>query len=230
MAKRYNEEDDDLDLDLDFDREEYMHKEIDKGKSTLIAVGLAPFFAFVTMYVFTLTEVWQISLVAGMLGLIFLKPIYDYLDIDLDKIGKKGWVKNGGVYFMTLLAVWVILMNPPISDFADPQIDDVAIEVNHQGEWKSPDQIENITENAPYEIRVVANVTDNDEVDPSSVMIKFEGGDWENMNKTEDYIYEYRPEGEFETGTYNIKIKVEDVNGNRNSVNVDRNIKAQEEE
>ena len=227
MAKRWKEDDDDLDLDLEFDRVEYMKKEIEKGKSTLVAVGLAPIFAFVTMYVFTLTEAWQISLAVGMLGLIFLKPIYDILNIDIDKIGKKGWLKNGGVYFLTLLAVWVILMNPPFADYADPQIENVEIEINHEGVWKSPDQIENITENAPYEIKVVAEVTDNVEVDEESVTIEFEGEGPYNMNKTDNHQFEYETGETFEPDepegkeTYEVYITAEDVNGNSNSLDTE---------
>ena len=226
MAKRWSEEDDDLDLDLDFDREEYMKKEIIKGKSTLVAVGIAPFFSFVSMYIFNITMDWVISLIVGMLGLILLKPIYDWIDIDLDKIGKKGWIKNGGVYFMTLLAVWVILMNPPVSDFTDPEITDIGIEIYHEGEWVAQDEIE-IDEDETYRIRIIAEITDNVAVDEERVEIDFERQGWESMNRTEDdHIYQFQPEGEFEPGSFMVVIRAYDVNDNRNTVETELSLEA----
>lgn len=228
MAKRWKEDDDDLDLDLEFDRVEYMKNEINKGKSTIIAVAVAPLFALVSMYVFTLTMEWVISLLAGLLGIIFLKPIYERTDIDIDKLGKKGWAKNGGVYLLTLLAVWVILMNPPISDFADPQFQEVEIEIYdpeqedpEQEEWVSQDEA-NITAGESYRIRVVAEITDNVAVDEDTVEIEFDTREG-SMDKFDDHMYEFSPEdltfdAETEEGeeSYDVYITVEDVNGNTN--------------
>ncbi len=233
MAKRWNEEDDDLDLDLEFDRIEYMKKEINKGKSTLIAVGIAPIFGLVSMAIFMLTLNALISLIMGMLGLIFLKPIYDILNIDIDKIGKKGWVKNGGVYFFTLLAVWIILMNPPFANFAGPQIHGAEIEILHEGEWVPQEEV-NVTDGETVEIRVIAEITDNVAVDEESVEINFDDRGWRDMSKNEsrDHIYEFEPLeefGEFGPGDYEVGIRAEDVDGNRNSVEMVLTLEEHEE-
>jgi len=223
MAKRWSEEDDDLDIDIEFDRVEYMKKEIHKGKSTLIAVAIAPIFALVSMYIFTLTMDWLISLATGMLGLIFLKPIYDRINIDLDRIGKKGWIKNGGVYFLTLLAVWVILMNPPFADFADPQLNELNIEVYEDDQW-IPQEEANITAGESYRIRIIAEITDNVAVDEDSVRLEFDGEPWEGpMDYLGNHLYSFEPNDnvEVQTGTYTIIIRMEDVNGNRNLVETD---------
>ncbi|MBS3782675.1 MAG: hypothetical protein KGY66_06205 [Candidatus Thermoplasmatota archaeon] len=227
MAKRWNEDDDDLDIDLEFDRVEYMKKEINKGKSTLVAVAIAPIFALVSMSVFNLTMHSLISLVTGMLGLIFLKPIYDILNIDIDKIDKKGWVKNGGVYFLTLLAVWIILMNPPFGDFADPQLNDVWVEVdiNDNGEWIPVEDVNttDVEEGKSYPIRIVAEITDNDAINENSVKINFENEGWKNMTKIDTHLYAFDPDITIESGTHNyeFRIRMEDMKGNSNSVNVD---------
>ncbi len=210
MAKRWSEEDDDLDVDLEFDRVEYMKKEINKGKSTLIAVAIAPIFGIITMYVFTLTLDWLISLLTGMLGLIFLKPIYDILNIDLDKIGKKGWVKNGGVYFLTLLAVWIILMNPPFGDFVDPQVNEMEIEVYYEGNW-IPLEETNVSDRDEWDVRVRLKITSNTKmrrVEINNEEIEPEDGHW--------YVVSYQgmEVGDHET----LRISMEDINGNSRTV------------
>lgn len=131
MAKRKKkEEEEEPDFEMpDFDREEYMRNEIKKGKTTLVAVGLAPVFSVVSFFAFSATEEWTIGLFAGLLGIVFLKPIYDYLDLDMDSVDTKGWIKNFGVYALTLLAVWIVLMNPPFGDFADPRVNELNVEI-----------------------------------------------------------------------------------------------------
>ncbi|MEF8831888.1 MAG: hypothetical protein V5A66_00020 [Candidatus Thermoplasmatota archaeon] len=225
MAKRWNEDDDDLDIDLEFDRVEYMKKEINKGKSTLIAVAIAPIFALVSMSVFNLTMNALISLLIGMLGLVFLKPIYDILNIDIDKIDKKGWVKNGAVYFLTLLAVWIILMNPPFGDFAGPQVDDVRLEIQDQdGDWVTQDEVNVTNLTGDEQIRVVAEVTDNAAVDDDSVQMAFKSENYVDMNKSEtsENIYESGPLdrslGELESGEHKVVIRADDINDNSNKV------------
>jgi len=209
MAKRWNEDDDDLDIDLEFDRIDYMKKEINKGKSTLVAVGIAPIFAVVTMTIFNLTEVWQISLATGMLGLIFLKPLYDLLNIDIDKIDKKGWAKNGGVYFLTLLAVWIILMNPPFGDFVEPQINEMEIEVDvgeDEENWTSLEKV-NISEREEWDVRVRLKITSN------SKMRSVEIND-EEIEPEDEFWYTIHYEGMEVGESKTLEIDMEDVNGN----------------
>ncbi len=220
MAKRWDEDDDDLDIDLEFDRVEYMKKEIDKGKSTLVAVAIAPIFAVVTMVIFNITEVWQISLATGMLGLIFLKPIYDILNIDLDKVGKKGWLKNGGVYFLTLLAVWIILMNPPFGDFVDPQVDEMEIEAYDDDELVP---MENISGEKEYNVTLRIKITSNTAIRHESVEVDEERGNWDYDNKSgprleEEHWYVVTYSRLKGNESYEIRISMEDVNGNSNTV------------
>ncbi len=218
MAKRWNEDDDDLDVDLEFDRVEYMKKEINKGKSTLIAVAIAPIFAVVTMFIFTLTMEPLISLATEMLGLIFLKPIYDLLNIDIDKIGKKGWVKNGGVYFLTLLAVWIILMNPPFGDFVEPEINEMEIEVyDEEHGWISLEE-GNISEKDEWDVRVRLKITSNTKMEKVTIGpsrgFGTEVETKENIEPVEDHWYVIEYDDLERNKEYEMEIYMEDTNGN----------------
>nr|AGF93007.1 conserved hypothetical protein, membrane [uncultured organism] len=214
MAKRWNDEDDDLDIDIDFDRKEYMKKEITKGKSTLIAVGIAPVFSFVSRFVFNLTTDWLISLLAGLVGLVILSPLYKTLNIDVGKIGKKGWIKNGAVYAMTLLAVWVLLMNPPFGDYADPQVNDIQVEVYQGQERVKP---ENINSSEDYNVTLRIKITSNSDIKDKSVSIELDGEsmDWE---KDGDHHYVVEQENLQGKSEHTLIISMEDVNGNENTV------------
>ncbi len=219
MAKRWNDEDDDLDIDVDFDRKEYMKKEINKGKSTLLAVAIAPVFSFVSLYVFNLTTEWVISLFAGLVGFAVLRPLYKVLNIDLDKIGKKGWAKNVAVYAMTLLAVWVLLMNPPFSDFADPQVNDIQVKV-----YKGDELVKegNITSGESYNVTIRIKITDNSDIKDGSVEIIPRGFPANPVKPHKDGEYHYAVDYkdiELDPGaSYTLRISMEDVNGNSKTV------------
>ncbi|MBS3817001.1 MAG: hypothetical protein KGY76_05500 [Candidatus Thermoplasmatota archaeon] len=218
MAKRRKKEDEeDEGFEIpDFDREEYMKKEINKGKSTLISVGIAPIFSVVSFLVFDMTQEWTVGLFAGLLGLVFLKPIFQILKIKVDELGTKGWAKNFGVYFMTLLAVWVLLMNPPFSDYADPRVNEIQVEIRRGGEL-----VDNITDGVNYNVTFRAKVTSNSEIKDDSVYITFPypEGNKTKMNKGEDNYYTMTYIN-VTAGSkpYQLRIEMEDVNGNSNSV------------
>ncbi len=223
MAKRYKkdeeEDEEDLDIDLEFDEEEYMKKEILKGKSTLISVAIAPIFGIVSWYVFTLTMDGFISLFAGMFGIVFFKPLYQKFNIDTSKIDKKGWIKNFGVYFFTLLAVWIILMNPPFSDFAEPEIGELQIE-----EVMDMDdnlvELENVTEDEEYNVTLRVEITSNSDLltlEEGGVEAELDGREKE-VSHAPNNNHEYLIQIEELSGneTYELLISAEDVNDNRN--------------
>ncbi len=229
MAKRRKkEEEEEPDFEMpDFDREEYMKKEIEKGKTTLVAVGLAPIFSILSFYVFSLTEEWTVGLFAGLLGIAFLKPIYNVLKLEVEDLETKGWAKNFGVYFLTLLAVWVLLMNPPFSDFADPRLNELNVEIRDGGELVD---VDNITYGEVYNVTFRAKITSNTEIKEDSIKITVGGGNSTKMRKDPDkehyYLKTYKMAAR--DTPYTVEIEMEDVNGNYHKEIMEINIPPQE--
>ncbi len=221
MAKRRKkkeEEEEDIDFEMpDFDREKYMKDQINEGKATLVSVAVAPLFSLVSWWVFAITEEAMIAFFAGLAGILVLKPIFETLKIKIDEMGAKGWAKNLGVYAMTLLAVWILLMNPPFSDFADPSLDRVRVELYDEHGVL----IENVTDDleGPFNITIRAKITSNTEIVDESVRIWLDDDDEKSMERDPDKEHWYTADFEYVTrGTYTIDVQMEDVNGNSNSV------------
>lgn len=261
MAKRRkkDEEEEDYDFDMpEFDREQYMKDQINEGKATLISVAIAPLFSVVSMLVFDFTGEWIVGLFAGLLGAIVLKPIFETLKIKIENFGVKGWLKNVGVYSLTLLAIWVVLMNPPISDYVDPSLDEIEIEVQEAFDFDE-EVIEfyddngelirdeegniNISYNDVNSINMTiqARITSNVDIAENGVNMTL--GDqylevnpmetrdhWFESNETEltNVDIEERDDDLFVRLDPRVHIEMEDVNGNTNSETIEE-IKIAEE-
>ncbi|MEF8873782.1 MAG: hypothetical protein V5A88_03815 [Candidatus Thermoplasmatota archaeon] len=230
MAKRRKKEDEEAEFEMpDFDREKYMKEQINQGKTTLVSVAVAPAFAVVSFFAFDTTGEWAVGLFAGLLGLAFLKPIYQMLKLEVDELGNKGWLKNFGVYFMTLLAVWILLMNPPFGDFADPRVNELEVWIlNDEGDLIDAD---NITMGEEYNVSFRAKITSNTEIKDDSVYITVDDGERTQMNKEEGDHYYTRTYKNVvaRREPFRVKIEMEDINGNSNTVLQDVNIPPQEQ-
>ncbi len=111
----------------DFDEDNFIHKEMISFRttSTLIVVGILS--AVVSWAIFNPVggddAGWWIGLVVLVIGFLALKPIYKLLKFDISHYGRREWIGTGFLMFFTWLAFFMILLNPPFSDHAEPQVD-----------------------------------------------------------------------------------------------------------
>lgn len=217
MSKRKKKEDEDYEFELpEFDKVDYMKKEIKKAKSVMISIALAPVFALGSSEVFALTGDATFGFLVGILGLLAIGIVMDMVGIDTKSFGKKEWAMNGAMFFFTWLAVFVLLMNPPFHDYAEPDLNSLEVQIQQEGEWVPLEEVDdaNISSGETFDIRLVAKVTDNVEVEEDSVDIYFKG-DWQEMDKIDDHKYAASFNNtQVRTNPYVFTISVEDVNGN----------------
>ncbi|MFO8109841.1 MAG: hypothetical protein R6U17_04890 [Thermoplasmata archaeon] len=222
MAKRRRkkeEEEEDIDFEFpEFDRVEYMKKEINKGKTILVSIGLAPVFSFLSLQVFELTGETSMGFMVGIFGMLLTLKVFEFLPIDLSGFGKKEWAMNGAMYFFTWLGIWILLMNPPFGDFSDPVLNSFEIHVETDGNWTAIEEA-NLTHGGEYNIRAVAKVTDNVAVDEENVTIRvIELNKEEQMDTIGDHEYEVVfNETVVEHRQWEIVMSMKDVNGNTNT-------------
>ncbi len=237
MAKRKKreeqEEEEEFDFDVpEFDKVEYMKDEIRKGKSILISVAIAPIFSFIALQLFLLIGDWTLALIGGLTGLVLIPPVLRTLNVDTDELGKKEWAMDAAMFFFTFLAIWVILMNPPVNDFAHPTVNDMDVMVQDPdtGEWVKLKNA-NITNGEDYTIKINAKITDNVDVEDSSVksrIIPPSGSEFQQMNKEEDNHYTIIFNNVTATNqNYKINFKAEDVNGNSATLSKSKSISEQ---
>ena len=222
MAKRKKREEEDEEEEFDFempefDRIEYMKDEIRKGKSILISVAIAPIFSFVALQLFILIGDWTLAMLGGLSGLVLIPPLLRTLGVNTDELGKKEWGTDIVMFFFTFLAIWVILMNPPVNDFAHPTVNDMDIMVQEGDKWVKLKEA-NITNGEEYNITIDAKITDNVDVKDNSVQVRIippSSSEWGDMTKEDSNRYTAEFNGiTAQDQSYKVNFKVEDVNGN----------------
>lgn len=110
----------------DFDEKEYMKKELLNAKVGIITFFYAVPYGIVSWQL-ALADLSILGLLAVIIGILSLKRVYPYLGIDIEDFEKKTWLGNGAVLVFTWLSIWVLLLNPPFSDMASPDITDVQV-------------------------------------------------------------------------------------------------------
>ncbi len=116
-----------------FDETEFLQTENRSAKMIYISLGMsvvAALFSFVLMRVLFELDVSSYRTIPIIIPILCV-PIGLFLftrfGIDLKKQEKKKYFENAFMYAAAWMALFMIAMNPPISDLSDPQISDVVV-------------------------------------------------------------------------------------------------------
>lgn len=146
----------------DFDEKEYMRKELLNAKVGIITFFYALPYGIVSWQL-TLADLSILGFLAVIVGILSLKYVYPYFGIDVEDFEKKTWFGNGAVLVFTWLSIWVLLLNPPFSDMASPDITSVQV-LGSSVNWTKVSRGANV--NLPVlsgddNVRIKAKVVDN---------------------------------------------------------------------
>lgn len=192
----------------EFDEEEFLINDIRTTKvaavTSLLAVILGVFAFFLTEFVGVYGGLLLFLVSIGALG-----TILRLLRLDVDNIERKSMLGNYIMFFMLFLAVWIICMNPPVSDHVSPEISKPTLlydgnEVELQGDT--------FTVQVSGDLEGVINVvvTDNGKIDNVIIKVSEEEYPMEYVgNNTYSYTLSLSP-----NNTYPFTIYAEDTAGN----------------
>ncbi len=111
----------------DFDEDTFIHREIVSFKTTAILFGWGIVAAAVSWAAFTWLKGetgngWMLGLIICATFGFSLKWLYPKLGIDVAHFKRREWMGTGFLFFFTWLAFFMVAINPPLSDFAAPQV------------------------------------------------------------------------------------------------------------
>lgn len=113
-------------LPPDFDEDAFIHKEMVGFRTTLTLFVAGILAAVVSWGLFIAVDGARVGWLIGMgvFAVFFavLKPLYKALRIDISHYKRREWIGSAFLLFFTWLAFWLILINPPVSDFAEPDV------------------------------------------------------------------------------------------------------------
>ena len=217
-----------------FDEHEYIALELRKIKLAIISFIYAILMVIVTYALYTVTYPdWRGPIVLGLLAIAGIPFIINIIKLDTTDFDWKNWFGAGGIYFFSWLAFFILVCNPPFSDFAEPEIekDIFYLDANDDPDnWTKLNFDDDLPLFSPIKIKVRAKITDNSEVDKESVKITIEPSILNNASKTtikinhvSGNVYEITlvPEGtaqEFQPGRYTFTIEAKDINGHKKEI------------
>jgi hypothetical protein len=118
-----------------FDEKEFLQTEMRSAKMIYISLGIALVAGLVSFGLMRIfhsldTGLHFIIPLASPVGFAFLVIyLFKRFGIDIKELEWKKWLENGFMYVLAWFVVWMLSMNPPISDFSDPQIEEPLLEL-----------------------------------------------------------------------------------------------------
>jgi hypothetical protein len=153
----------------EFDEKEYLEEQLRIGKGVFISMAWAVVAGAITFFVFNMfQDNWQYIFIPGFFGVLALYIILPKFNVDLTVIPKKSWFNFVFSFALTWLAIVVISLNPPFSDFSEPSLDDLTLEVQEYNRA--------MYDNSTPTVRIRAVIRDNYEVSGGKVFIEYPGG------------------------------------------------------
>ena len=209
----------------EFDEKEFIEKELRDTRTVLLTVGYAALFGILATVIAHLSNsLIGISFLLVFVGIYSLKYFYPIVRVKTSEFQKKNWAGNVAWFFLTFLAVWVLTFNYPISDKANPKVEDVVVWIENEATgnitavdyvyvstlgsytWIPRDggllnELLRPTEN--YAINITARVTDNGVLRVAEISIGEVPAGYSDMTKDEDTVnrYDFRESGENLTGS-----------------------------
>ncbi len=120
----------------EFDETEFLQTENRSAKliyislATALAAGIVTFGIMTGLHMFGMGGVFVIPLIIPVIFAVVTVYLFSRFGIDVRNLEWKKWLENGFMYVVAWFAVWLVSMNPPFSDFADPTVSEPFIEID----------------------------------------------------------------------------------------------------
>ncbi|MGA1819851.1 MAG: hypothetical protein ACMUHU_02460 [Thermoplasmatota archaeon] len=119
----------------EFNETEFLQTENKSAKMIYISLGVAVVAGLVSfgimriLYPFDTGLHFTIPLISPVGFAILVVYLFGRFGIDIKELEWKKWLENGFMYILAWFVIWMLSMNPPISDFSDPQIQPPVLEL-----------------------------------------------------------------------------------------------------
>jgi hypothetical protein len=163
VARKKRKKSDDYSLPQ-FDERDFMRTEMRNALMMVGAVFLAALMAIMAGCLTWVLKDARIPFVLGMLGFLLLRFLYTLMKLDTSDIEKSKWAGTLFSYFLTFIAIWVLLINPPIVDLIPPDIVDLTPDIQ---EMES-------------EVHITILVEDNQEIEQAVLFLTYPNGSYED--------------------------------------------------
>jgi hypothetical protein len=117
----------------EFDEKQFLKDEMSATKQVLVIVGYGVLMGVLAALATILMSNGIAGLAVLVIGFGTMKTIFSAMKIDLSKFTRKTWLGHAAWFFFTFLAIWILIINPPFTDFASPEVKNVKLAVTVEG-------------------------------------------------------------------------------------------------
>lgn len=206
MAKKVDEEkgEEYVFTPPDFDEDAFIHRELTGFRTTAILVLWGIVAALVAWLVYAAVgggdRGWAVSLAVAIVAGLSLKFLFPMLRADVSHYGRKEWLGTAFLFFFTWLAVFIIVLNPPVSDHSDPHVE----------VYLSPPDQQHLGD-----VAIDVFAVDNDRIEEFRFMLLQGNRTWATTDDLQDLgDGHYRLQAEaLSGGTYSVQVQAIDNEG-----------------
>ncbi|MCU0852231.1 MAG: hypothetical protein MUC90_03100 [Thermoplasmata archaeon] len=219
----------------DFDEKEFLRKEMRDIRASLLTIVFAVMFgALAGVIAIASPDFALVGLIIVIAGMVALPTIYRFVKVDTSSFQKKNWAGNFGTFFFTFLAIWVMLMNPPFSDHAQPTIEEVIVWIDHDGtvtsleyvylkqanftgySWIAPNTTwpaATVHVSATDTVNITAKIADNGKLRTAEIAFDTQSAPFSAMTDEDDNRFGFKVAGDYST-TWSVYFRAVDAAGN----------------
>ncbi|MBN1538563.1 MAG: hypothetical protein JW939_00325 [Candidatus Thermoplasmatota archaeon] len=123
----------------EFNETEFLQTENKSAKMIYISLSVAVVagilsFGLMRLFYYLDTGLhFIVPIVSPVAFAVLVLYLFHRFGIDIRELEWKKWLENGFMYLLAWFVVWMLSMNPPISDFSDPQIQEPVLELKTDG-------------------------------------------------------------------------------------------------
>lgn len=195
----------------DFDEDAFIHSEMVAFRASLLLVGLGIVVALVSWALFHAMGggdgAWFASLLLFVAVSLGVRSLLPRLKVDTSKYTKPRWFGTYFLLFVTWLAFFLLFVNPPVSDYAPPQV----------GVLFAPS-----AQMAGGDVAVELVYADNVAVRDHQFSMRDSGGrvvgSVQDLTRVDEYRYTYTAKG-LPEGTYRVTASATDARGHLTNAN-----------
>jgi hypothetical protein len=187
-----------------FDEKKYLRTEMESAKASILASILGIIMAVVATGILAATHDFTIGVGAGIVAAVAVRPMLGILRLDTKSFQTMAWLGTYFSYFVSFVAFWILLINPPVMDLSPPHLSDSTAPRQELGS----------------QIRITFTATDNSALGSVTVTIRLPGGTEQTFSDMEQVTATlFRLDLNFTAvGAYSYKIRAEDDGGRSTSL------------
>ncbi len=230
MAKKQKKEPKEVFKEPEFDEIEFMKTEMTCTKASIVAIIYAIPIAIVS-FGFTVAGLAAVGFLVGIIMIFMIRYLYEMFKVSTEGFEKKTWFLQGALTFFVWMLVWILLLNPPFSDLAEPTVKNPELwQQGSDGSWNmtvlqlsgnsyqpaSPLPVNSV-------IRLKVNVSDNVKIGKVAINPLTGGTPGEVLmsgNMTYMYSYQHDVVLDQSSTVYTFRITAIDVNDNKKEMEI----------